>query len=326
MQTPKLGRNTSLLLALMLTVGGAIYQWNRPDLHIFSLGMFFALLWLALASSLIKKAHERARRFFTVVEGLVTDGGPLRSIESEELRRLKSPGNVVVGVFLALLAGVLPAIAGYRQTTFSTVWASLVLSAVFLYAGVGFWGLYVVVRIISRITETSVSLEVNPFDSDHAGGLSKLQEFVRAAETFYFSGGLLVPAAYELAMLGRGLTLVRLLAILYFGLGVVCYFVGQGRVVKRVGIEKEKIVSDAARQIKKLVASGGNVDQIQIQLSLLAAAEKMQSSVFTLFDIAHAGGKALASSVPLILTSLAHHSPWPSLLDTVSPILKDLFS
>lgn len=302
-----LARNTSALAAVGVVAAGVIYKSLHPNVLVFSAGMVFALVWLVLASLLIGKARGVTEEFFLSIRAIVLPPESWSEIRDAETSRMQSHRHLLFSIPLMVAAAILPFLARFGSTMWCRAWAAVVLAAVFFYAGIAYWGLWVVRGIIRRLT--SADLRMNAFDPDSAGGIGRFEQFVRTATTFYASGGLLVPAAYELIR-GRAAFLGWMVAASYFGLGVVGYFIDQNMIVEAVSKERGRLLSEIASRLKELIDSNGGSQEIQTLVFYQAAAQKMRHSVFTLRDTSQAGVRTVVSALPVVVTHLHFLSQW----------------
>lgn len=236
---------------------------------------------------------------------------------------MKSRGNLVCSLILMGLIGCLPFLASYSSNALAIAWASAVLVALSFYAGFGFWSVGVVIWMVHRIT--SIEVEINPFNSDLAGGLGRVKNFVTTTTGLFFTGGLAVPAALDLAR-GKGVVLTWSLLVFYLGLGIVVYFAGQRMIAKKISAEKQRMLKDVASRLKKLYESGGPTAEIERWRFYQSSVERMKDSAFTLPNWFRVVSRASISAMPFVFARVFPQSDWAKWLAEASPIFKGLLS
>lgn len=258
-----------VLLALWLPVFASEGYWSS--------GIFFALVWFALASHLIRSSREIAREFVDHLEVICPDDSDALATLAETLPRdLRS--NHFLFFSLPFMIGIvaLVVISDIFPEGLPTVLAALTLGWIFLYAGKGFWGVCVALRSVFRMTHLRVCID--PFYADGRGGFTIADDFLHKVGWYFFSGGLLLPMAFEF---GRGTDnpagqlLVAAFLLAFFATGTIAIVAGKILISGAYESARRQAMRESACHMRALIAEGAGKEAIAREAQLQAGLEKL---------------------------------------------------
>ncbi len=138
-----------------------------------------------------------------------------------------------------------------------------------------------------------------------------MPRFVSTAAAFYFSGGLLVPAAYLHIVNGtRAALLAWTLVILYFGLGTSAYFLAQKNIMHQLARRRETLLRESADKLRRLYDEGGSVQDLEREQSRQRAILAMRHSLLYRSNATRAGVQVVLSGIPSVLAAISVEDAW----------------
>jgi hypothetical protein len=282
-----------VFLILWLAAGVASGYWSH--------GMFFALAWLAIASYLIQSSRQIAQQFLDDLEVLVEDNDvDFKRISASFPVSLTSDKFLFFSVPLVLGITALVGLSDIFPEELITLLALLTLGVVFLFAGKGFWGVCVAILYIYKVTR--INLVIDSFFPDGKGGFTIPDDFLHKVGWYFFSGGLLLPMAFEF---GRDATndisrlLVAAFLIVFFATGIFAMIIGKFVIILAYESARRRAMRDTAKRMRKLIADGGTKVEIENEAKLQESLEKMSRPRVDRYKFFNILPQVFTAAVPL---------------------------
>lgn len=193
----------SILLFYAPIVATGYYLNYRFGTQVFTRGIHMALLWLGIAPWLVQLAFEVLRRFFDDNRDLFEKLDDWRSQRTAELQLIQSPRYLIFGVPWTLLTTTIAVVKVFGESSLAIkIWACCAFGALFIVTAVGFWGIFVVISLMSRLVKRS--LHFNPYHPDRFGGMTDVGRFSVKGALLFSSGSLIFPLAFEISATAGG--------------------------------------------------------------------------------------------------------------------------
>lgn len=274
---PILESQLSLPLAILLLIAWSfIGFWTR----FWSPGIFLGLAWLGAASFFIQSSRGVTKRFFGDMEVLAkNDKEHLKVFLTSSHQLLTSHRFLLFG--LPLICGVF-VLVGWSHA-FSddrlAILGAVTLGLVFLFAGKGFWGVWAAMIILYKVSR--LKLAIDPFYTDGKGGFTVLDDFLEKVGWYFFTGGLLLPMAYEFGQ-AAALTWVKLLVaaflVLFFATGIFGTVGGKFLIISLYDAARREAMRESANRMRTLLAAHDPKEEIEEEMRVQASLEKMSRS------------------------------------------------
>ena len=133
------------------------------------------------------------------------------------------------------------------------VWAFLMLFYTFLISGIGFNGIFSVLRLFQDLKKNVP--EIDPFAADKLGGLKRFSQLSILATLLFSTGALAFPLAYEIAQTVRAESFLQYLVGGLAAIYVVCIlavFLGPMLALQEIiSFRKEEHIADSNRFMEK---------------------------------------------------------------------------
>ncbi len=187
---------SATLFAVPLTIIGVIIA-QATGFNLFTRGVVFALLWLAIAPWLLTLAYRTVAGFFDENRRrFLTNDQAFRDLQYRMLQNLDSPRYILMSVPLAIICvWVLLSSLYVSSPTMVRIWIAMTFGILLFLAGMGFWGIARFNYIFRQICEQE--LKFDPYHADGFGGLAFLGQFNIKGPQYFFSGALLFPIVFE---------------------------------------------------------------------------------------------------------------------------------
>ncbi len=286
----------------LLAAGFAI-AWVFAGINsgFWSQGVFFALAWLFAASTLIRSSRNVVRQFIDDIGFLgVRDDSAREALAKRCLAELRS--NWFLAFSAPLVAGIIT-LTGLSETFpggLTPILAGFTLGVVFLYAGKGFWGICVATLLLHRLTREK--LELDPFYPDGKGGFTIPETFLHNVGWHFFSGGLLLPMAFEFGQhstLPLAKLLVAVFMLLFFLAGILGIVYGKAVVVYAYEKARRHEMHRIATRMRELVESGAPAEAISNEAKKHASVEKMSHPQLDRYRVLAVLPQVVVAALPL---------------------------
>lgn len=282
-----------ILFCLWLIVGVVEGYWSK--------GVFFALGWLALASYLIRSSRDIAISFVDDLEVICPDqSAALATFSDSLLGDLKSNRFLYFSLPFLFAIVALVEFSDIFPEGLPTLLAALTLGWVFVYAGKGFWGVYAAVRGIYRMTRLQVCID--PFYPDGKGGFTIADDFLNKIGWYFFSGGLLLPMAFEIgrdAETDVAKALVAAFLVIFFVTGVTALVAGKIVINQTYESARRLALRKTSRQMRALITEGGEKRVVDAEAQLQSRLEKLNQPGLDRYRFFGLLPQVLTASVPL---------------------------
>jgi hypothetical protein len=217
--------------ALPLTIAGIIISYSTGE-RLFTRGVIFGLVWLAVAPYLITHAffHTVAGFFDNNRDKFLSDDASIQKLQYEMVRSLESPKYLFLAIpFATLCVFVLLNTLYASSSSAVRVWAAATFGTLFFLSGVGFWGIARFNYVFKTVCQQNLIFD--PYHADGFGGLSFLGQFNVKGPQYFFSGALIFPIVVEIVdTLPQNELIVLALWIavgLFLGFGIAGFLIPQ---------------------------------------------------------------------------------------------------
>lgn len=184
---------------------------------IFNVGVLFSLIWLSLSTYLIRYGYLTLQDFFERNSDLVEDTKHLEDLKREIFGKNSDYTFSIFSIPLIIIADIVLLKVFQSAPLVMKLWVLIVFSLLFLFAGIGFWGVLVMVQTVREFV--SLKLKVNPFHPDGFGGMKNIGNFSVTISILFSTGSLVFPLVFHIV---RNLAVDYLCSIV---IGVVSLFV-----------------------------------------------------------------------------------------------------
>lgn len=223
----KPGIQRSILLPLLF--GLPLWFWylllvwgNRETESFYSYPIILTVIWVTLSPSLITKANDTLLSFLVQTQSVMAES-EWTEYKNDSLdlfysnRFLCITPGLVIG--LAAAAWLYSNSEGFSQQATAFLVADMIVGG--FMASMGFWGVYVVYKVIHILLKYPVIIDAGHLD--RYGGLSYIGQFLAKGTLLFYSGSLFIPFAVSIvqSISGKlGLLLTYGLLVLFVGAGL----------------------------------------------------------------------------------------------------------
>lgn len=254
----KPGIQRSILLPLLFGLPFWLWYfflyWYTSEPYI-SYDIILVVLWVSLSPMLLTAADDALRSFLQQVRPVMVQSD-WQEFKTISFSLFYSNRFFIFTPFLSL--GMAAAGWFYGKTADFNNQATIFLIATLFIAGfmasMGFWGVFVISRVVHQFSESQV--EIDPGHIDKYGGLSHIGRFLTNGILLFFSGSLLIPFAITLVLLVPGMAgtiLSYALIAFFFGFGLINFINSIFLIHDKVFQEKLKLVSESQETLKNLL-------------------------------------------------------------------------
>ncbi|GAB1469325.1 hypothetical protein MASR2M66_02010 [Chloroflexota bacterium] len=247
-----------LFFALPLSIAG-VYISQVTHTQIFTRGVIFGMIWLAIAPWLLTSAYRSVYNFFDENrEKFLTDDDSYNGLKLAMLKDLGSPMYYLVAIPLVAVPvwGLLNTV--YLEShSLIQIWAGVVFGLIFYFASMGFWGISRFNNIFEEICKQKIRFD--PYNADNFGGLSFLGQFNIKGPQYFFTGSLLFPMAFETLNYLPDKDIISLaywgVLLLYFALGISGFLIPQLSIKDLIAKYKDKSLSHSEETLQTLLTN-----------------------------------------------------------------------
>lgn len=247
-----------LFFALPLSIAG-VYISQIADTQIFTRGVIFGIIWLAIAPWLLTIAYKTVYNFFDENrEKFLADDDSYNNLKLAMLKDLGSPMYFFVAIPLVSVAvwGLLNTV--YLEShSLVRIWAGVTFGLIFYFGSMGFWGISRFNYIFEEICKQKMHFD--PYNADRFGGLSFLGQFNIKGPQYFFTGSLLFPMAFETLNYLPDKDIISLaywgVLLLYGTLGISGFLIPQIRIKDLIARYKDQSLSLSEETLQTLLAN-----------------------------------------------------------------------
>ena len=187
---------SAIPFALPSTIAGIIIAHNTR-VQLFTLGVIFGLIWLAIAPLLLTTAYYTVADFFESNRTkFILEDEPFRDLRYRLLQDSGSPKYLFLSIPLSLICVWVLLNTLYATSPLPVkIWSAITFGILFFLAGMGFWGISRFNYIFNNICQLKLRFE--PYNGDSFGGLTFLAQFNVKGPQYFFSGALLFPIVFD---------------------------------------------------------------------------------------------------------------------------------
>lgn len=247
---------STMIFAIPAIISGLIVEYST-GFRLFTREVIMALIWLAIAPYLIVYVYRIVDDFFQKNEYLfVLDKKRAKDLLYSIFYNSGSPKYLLLSLPLSICAVLVVLFSLYATAPFAVkVWGGVTFGVLIFVAGIGFWGIFLLINLVNDICESN--LKFNPYHSDRVGGLSSISQINVKIPLMFFSGTLAFPL---LTVIIQNLPQNELLSLLvwillafYIGLGLLGFFLPQFQIHDAIVRYREESLTKAEKQLQKLL-------------------------------------------------------------------------
>lgn len=230
---------------------------EKYDYKILSYGVVVSLIWIAIAPFLIQNALDYVYDYFNTHKGLFRRQEDWEAFLGAEARRFQSSKYLFFGLpWATVTSGVVVFSEFNSAPLLIQVWAGVSFFIVFLVSSIGFYAVYILLKMMGRILPESISF--NPYHPDKFGGISEFGRFSVKISLYYSTGALAFPLAFEIInKMSSGTNFLHVTVYLLVGFFLfvmfVSFLVPIFQIKNFVDPIKEKLILDARFELDKMV-------------------------------------------------------------------------
>jgi hypothetical protein len=245
-----------LFFALPLSILGVYINQSIGE-QVFTRGVIFGMLWLAIAPWLLTLAYATVNDFFdNNRRKFLIDDEVYNRLKTRMLNDLCSPMYLFIAIPLTSVAvwGILNTI--YLDShIYVKIWVGVTFGLIFYFGSMGFWGISRFNFIFEEVCNQK--LYFDPYNADGFGGLSFLGQFNIKGPQYFFTGSLLFPMAFETFNYLPDKDIISLaywgVLLLYGSLGVSGFINPQIKIKDLIAKYKDVALSDSEKNLQVLL-------------------------------------------------------------------------
>jgi hypothetical protein len=164
-----------LMFYVPALASGLVLQVSLGE-RVFTRGVHFALVWLAIAPFIIQDAFRLMLRFFEDHRSNFADAEDWQRLRSEEILRLYSSRYLIFGIpWTIVVVAIILCTIYLHSHVLIKLWATLVFSILFLLSSIGFNGIYANTAMLCKLCSSSIRFQ--PYHPDLYGGMAAVGTF-----------------------------------------------------------------------------------------------------------------------------------------------------
>ncbi len=250
-RNPILASLAMLFVPILLSGIALQFTYNSA---ILSRGVVLAILWVGLAPLLIQNAYNFLLCFLDRNRGLFSDPTTANRLAKDAEQMFNSSRHAIFGIPWGLLVAISVVVVRFSAAPlFVKMWAFFSFFLIFFVSAVGFYGLFVLYRVVHLICGQDLNFDF--FHHDRLGGLSPLTRLTVIGAAFFSTGSLVLPLAYEMFRLATEGG--QALYVLVYGVTAFYLLIMLGGIylpLRRIGVtltdKKREVVGDLLRRLE----------------------------------------------------------------------------
>ena len=254
----------------VLVIG--IYLQNIFGVRILSLGVSVSLFWLAVAPFLIFKAYDSLRNFFHDHKEAFSSEQDWISLFEKYMRLAESSRYSLLGTVWALCTSITITVTIFADVPLAVkIWAFFSYFLLFYVSAIGFYGIYVLMELISEVCTSNITF--NPYHPDQFGGISGFGRFSAKFASYFSSGALVFPLVFEMTLkIGSSSAtstyVTLLLTGIFVGTMAIAFLKPIFLIKERADKEKRRITLESRNHLDALMARFNSEQRHVIQNGL----------------------------------------------------------
>lgn len=186
---------SSFFLLVLVLLSGAFLE-RQYGIALLTRSSLIALTWLAIGPWLIHDAVRLSHDFLESYRPYFPSDDAWLKLLTNHMHRL-SVGWMRFGVPWGLLATTFVVqVLTPDARGFALVWVVVAFGALFLISGMGFWGVWALMRLVEDFTAAGV--QYRPYHPDRFGGMASVGNFSARAALYFSSGAVVLPLAFDI--------------------------------------------------------------------------------------------------------------------------------
>ena len=273
MGVPAIVSSVSLFVPVLLT--GFVLE-RQYHIELLTGSSTMALAWLAVGPWLIHDAVRLSKDFLESYRNCFPSDEAWSKLYRTHMRRL-SVGWMWFGVPWSLLVTNVTVVVLYPDVRGPILaWVVLSFGLLFLISGIGFWGVWALVRFVEDFTR--VGVRFRPYHPDRFGGLASVGNFSARGALYFSSGAAALPLAFDIIDVSQAKStsaapvLAYLLTATFVLFTLAAFVLPIGSIKRFADGERARVTEEARFRLDELVQAysqrSGHDEQLARQIDL----------------------------------------------------------